>query len=177
MTFFFEFENPESFATGAIGRPGERTFYLQVTAEGRTISVKCEKQQVLAIATYLREMLADMPLPTNTPSESVAEIRSPVEEDFVLGSVGLGIDRASSRMLVQLEEMQFVEDDDDDIFDLLDDDDDDESSSSLVRALITPEQALAFCNHAESIVSAGRETCRWCGFPMDAGKHICPRMN
>lgn len=176
MTFHFEFENADAFATGAIGRPGERTFYLQIAAEGRTISVKCEKTQVAAIAIHLREMLADMPLPSGDTNDAGARLSSPVEPDFVLGSVGLGIDRASSRMLIQLEEMQFVEDDDDDIFDLLDDEDDEEPSS-LVRVLITPEQALAFCNHAESLINAGREICRWCGFPIDPGMHVCPRMN
>jgi hypothetical protein len=32
----FDFDSAEGFATGAIGEPGERTFYVQVRAEGRT---------------------------------------------------------------------------------------------------------------------------------------------
>ena len=61
MGFYYDFENADAFATGAIGQPGDRTFYVQIRADGRTVSVKCEKQQVAALAEYLRTMLADMP--------------------------------------------------------------------------------------------------------------------
>jgi uncharacterized repeat protein (TIGR03847 family) len=38
-------------------------------------------------------------------------------------------------------------------------------------------QARAFCSRAESVVEAGRETCPFCGGPMDPGGHLCPRAN
>ena len=105
MGFYYDFENADAFATGAIGTPGERTFYMQVRADGRTVSVKCEKQQVAALAQYLRNMLADMPDTTGSVNNSTATLQNPVEQDFVLGSVGLGVDRSNMRMVVQLEEM------------------------------------------------------------------------
>ena len=105
MGFYYAFENADAFATGAIGTPGERTFYMQVRADGRTVSVKCEKQQVAALAQYLRNMLADMPDTTGSVNNSTATLQNPVEQDFVLGSVGLGVDRSNMRMVVQLEEM------------------------------------------------------------------------
>ena len=72
MGFYYDFENADAFATGAIGTPGERTFYMQVRADGRTVSVKCEKQQVAALAQYLRNMLADMPDMTGSVNNSTA---------------------------------------------------------------------------------------------------------
>ncbi len=123
MGFYYDFENADAFATGAIGTPGERTFYMQVRADGRTVSVKCEKQQVAALAQYLRNMLADMPDMTGSVNNATATLQNPVEQDFVLGSVGLGVDRSNMRMVVQLEEMILVDEDDDDVFDLLDDED------------------------------------------------------
>ena len=105
MGFYYDFENADAFATGAIGTPGERTFYMQVRADGRTVSVKCEKQQVAALAQYLRSMLADMPDMTGSVNNATATLQNPVEQDFVLGSVGLGVDRSNMRMVVQLEEM------------------------------------------------------------------------
>ena len=33
MGFYYDFENADAFATGAIGTPGERTFYMQEHAE------------------------------------------------------------------------------------------------------------------------------------------------
>ena len=168
MTFYFEFDEADAFATGAIGNPGERTFYLQVRAEGRTISVKCEKAQVAQMAEYLRGMLSDLPEPRQAPSIEIARLQGPVEQDFILGTIGLGIDRSSMKMIVQLEEMPVIdldaieealEEDEDFVLD----DDDDESTASVVRVLLNPDQARAFCDMADLTVNAGRMPCKWCG--------------
>ena len=177
MGFYYDFDNADAFATGAIGQPGERTFYLQVRAEGRIVSVKCEKQQVATLAQYLRNMLADMPEPPKVESGFSATLQSPVEQDFVLGSIGLGLDRSNARMVLQLEEMILVDEDDEDVFDLLDDEDEDDDPSTVVRVLLTPSQALAFCNAADTLVDSGRPACTWCGNPVDPNGHPCPRMN
>ncbi len=162
---YFDFENADAFATGAIGEPGQRTFYLQVRAEGRVVSVKCEKSQVQALSTYLRDMLADMPDTGPVLDPTKSSLVNPVEQDFVLGSIGLGVDKANMRMVVQLEEMVFIdEDDEDNIFDILEDGDDDESSTTVVRVLLTPEQVRAFCDTADLFVTAGRSFC--CGSPL-----------
>lgn len=176
MGMYFDFENADAFATGAIGRPGERTFYLQVRAEGRTVSIKCEKQQVAALSEYLRNMLADMPDTGADIDPASASLANPVEQDFVLGSVGLGVDRPNMRMVIQLEEMVLVDEDDEDIFDLLDDDED-EPDTTVVRVLVTPAQARAFCDTADLFISAGRATCKWCGTAMDPSGHACPKFN
>jgi len=177
MGFYYDFEDADGFATGAIGRPGERTFYVQIRGEGRTISVKCEKQQVAALSEYLRNMLADMPDVSGSTDSSTATLQSPVEQDFVLGSVGLGVDRSNMRMVVQLEEMILVDEDDDDVFDLLDESDEDDDPSTVVRVLLTPSQARAFCDTADLFITAGREECKWCGSPKDPTGHACPRFN
>ena len=182
MTFYFEFDEADAFATGAIGNPGERTFYLQVRAEGRTISVKCEKAQVAQMAEYLRGMLSDLPEPRQAPSIEIARLQGPVEQDFILGTIGLGIDRSSMKMIVQLEEMPVIdldaieealEEDEDFVLD----DNDDESTASVVRVLLNPDQARAFCDMADLTVNAGRMPCKWCGAPQDPSGHACPKMN
>ena len=35
----FEFDPPDRFVAGTVGKPGERTFYLQATSGQRTVSV------------------------------------------------------------------------------------------------------------------------------------------
>lgn len=175
---YFDFENADAFATGAIGEPGQRTFYLQVRAEGRVVSVKCEKSQVQALSTYLRDMLADMPDTGPVLDPTKSSLVNPVEQDFVLGSIGLGVDKANMRMVVQLEEMVFIdEDDDENIFDILEDGDDDESPTTVVRVLLTPEQVRAFCDTADLFVTAGRATCKWCSQPINPAGHACPKFN
>lgn len=175
---YFDFENADAFATGAIGVPGARTFYLQVRAEGRVVSVKCEKSQVQALSAYLRDMLADMPDTGPALDPTMSSLVNPVEQDFVLGSIGLGVDRTNMRMVVQLEEMVFIDDEDDEnIFDILEDGDDDESPTTVVRVLLTPEQVRAFCDTADLFVKAGRATCKWCTQPVDPNGHACPKFN
>jgi uncharacterized repeat protein (TIGR03847 family) len=139
--------------------------------------VKCEKQQVAALSEYLRSMLADMPDVSGNVDISSATLLNPVDQDFVLGSVGLGVDRSNMRMVVQLEEMVLVDEDDEDIFDLISDDEDDDDPSTVVRVLLTPAQARAFCDTADLFINAGRETCKWCGIPKDPSGHACPRFN
>ncbi len=176
MGFYFDFEDADGFATGAIGQPGDRTFYVQVRGDGRTVSIKCEKQQVAALAEYLRGMLADMPDTGTAVDTTSASLVNPVEQDFVLGSVGLGVDRPNMRMVVQLEEMVLVDEDEEDIFDLLDEDEEDEEST-VVRVMLTPSQARAFCDTADLFINAGRAICKWCSSPVDPAGHACPKFN
>ena len=42
---------------------------------------------------------------------------------------------------------------------------------------LTRSQAHAFCDHAETIVAAGRPSCIWCANPINPDGHFCVRMN
>ena len=173
MGFFYDFERADAFATGAIGRPGERTFYLQVRGDGRTISVKCEKFHVKLLAEHLRAMLEDMPETPGSVDASTAALQSPVEEDFVLGEIGYIFDQSNTRMILQLEEMVFLDEDE------LDDDDldEDDIEGTKVRVVVSPAQARAFCDTADLFVEAGRQPCEFCFLPMDPAGHLCPKWN
>jgi uncharacterized repeat protein (TIGR03847 family) len=186
MSVFYEFDEVDAFTTGAIGRPGERVFYLQARAGKQRLTVKCEKQQVGAIVQYLRRVLADLPPPDDRPMASNLELADPGESLFVLGPIGLGYDRGNDRLVVQLEEMipSDVLDDTDDVGDESDDDDDVdpddddvEPTRGHVRLYVSRSQAAAFCDHAEHVIAAGRPDCQWCGLPIDPDGHPCPRMN
>ena len=183
MTAYYEFEEVDAFTTGAIGRPGARTFYLQARVGKQRVAVKCEKQQVAAIVQYLRRVLSDLPPPEERPLPGALELALPVSELFVLGPIGLGYDRANDRLVVQLEELVDADLTDDD-----EDEDEDEAEADEpsepetverghVRVYVSRSQAAAFCDHAEQVVAAGRPTCQWCGFPIDPDGHPCPRMN
>ena len=178
MSVFFEFEDVDAFTTGAIGQPGSRVFFLQARHGKQRVAVKCEKQQVSAIAQYLRRVLNDLPPPDDRPLPGSLELVEPVDEAFVLGPIGLGYDRTSDRLVVQLEELSFTDDDlDDETEDDSDDSDDDSDADGHIRLYVTRGQALSFCEHAEEVVAAGRPDCRWCDQPIDPDGHACPRMN
>ncbi len=42
---------------------------------------------------------------------------------------------------------------------------------------LPPAVARAFCKRAQSVVSAGRPPCQFCGQPLDPAGHLCPRAN
>jgi len=173
VSVFFEFEEVDTFTAAAVGEPGSRVFYLHARAGTERVTVKCEKQQVTAIAQYLRRVLSDLPPPEDRPLPF--ELRDPGELSFVLGPIGLGYDRGNDRLLVQLEELlPSTGDDEDDDEDVVVDDDPDRGH---VRLYVTRSQAAAFCERADELVAAGRPNCQWCGNPIDPDGHPCPRMN
>ena len=51
---------PSRFIAGTVGQPGDRTFYLQATESGRTVSVALEKVQVALLADRLEELLGEV---------------------------------------------------------------------------------------------------------------------
>jgi|SRR3954453_4197523 len=170
MGIFYQLDEVDAFSTAAIGEPGHRAFYLQIRHSDVNIVVKCEKQQAAAIAQYLRKVMSDLPAPNVKPLPSVAHLAEPVDAAFVLGAIGLGYDRDSDRLLVQLEEVVTVDENGEPDPDALED-------RGHVRLLLQRGQALAFCEHTEIVVAAGRPPCRFCGKPLDPDGHACPKMN
>lgn len=169
MSVFHDFTDVDAFTVGTIGRPGARTFFLQVRHDQQQVTVKCEKQQAAAIAEYLRKVLSDLPPGQAQPAVAM-HLDTPFETAFVLGPVGLGYDRDTDRVLVQLEEVIELDEEGLPI-------DEDDTDRSKVRMFLTREQAAAFCAHTDDVVSAGRAPCRWCGQPINPDAHACPRMN
>ena len=170
MPGFFDFDDIDTFTTGAVGRPGQRTFFLQVRNAGQNVNVKCEKQQVAAIAQYVRRLLSDLPTPDDRPLAESLEISTPGEASFVVGPIGLAYDQELDRFVLMLEEVVETDDEGEPLPESIED-------QGRLRFRLTRAQALAFCDHADEVVSAGRPTCMFCGQPIDPDGHPCPRMN
>lgn len=168
MSVFHEFDEVDKFTVGTQGRPGARTFFLQIRADGTRLAVKCEKQQAAAISQYLDKVLADLPPAQDRPIQGAMEMSDPVDPVFVLGPIGLGYDRTNDRVLLQLEEVGEVDEEGEMV-------EDDERGH--IRIYITRGQAAAFTKHAGQVIESGRPECQWCSAPMDPDGHACPRMN
>jgi uncharacterized repeat protein (TIGR03847 family) len=184
MTFHADFDHVDVLTTGAVGVPGRRTFYLQARANTRSVTLRCEKQQVAAIAQYLRRALKHLPIPEGQPPRNMMSLLEPLDEAFVLGAVALEFDRSGDNFVLHLREFAQPDIDDDDEDDDMDDDrpfdsddDDDDQSGGHVRVSLSRAQAMAFCDHTERVVSAGRPDCIYCERPIDPDGHFCPRMN
>ena len=181
MDFFADFDFVDVITAGAIGEPVRRTFYIQARAGARTVTIRSEKQQVAAIGKYLRRALAHLPVPEGQPPRSVMQLAEPVQEAFVLGAIALEFNRSNDEFVLHLKEFAPLSQDDDE--DDLEEDDDDEddslenASGSRARVSMTRAQAMAFCDNADRIVSAGRPDCEYCELPINPDGHFCPRMN
>jgi uncharacterized repeat protein (TIGR03847 family) len=47
----------------------------------------------------------------------------------------------------------------------------------VMRVSLTGAAARAFAKRAIAVVAAGRPPCPFCGNPLDADGHVCPRAN
>src|SRR5207248_6141781 len=67
----FDFDVPDHFTAGMVGPQGERVFYIQGRQRGRLATLKSEKEQVRALATYLAQLLDKLPTASETTPQSL----------------------------------------------------------------------------------------------------------
>jgi uncharacterized repeat protein (TIGR03847 family) len=174
----FDFDPPERFVAGTVGQPGERTFYLQASGGGRTVSVALEKVQVSVLAERLEELLEEVrrrgvgEVPVTAPREleDTAPLDTPVEEEFRVGNMGLAWDGDTSQVVVEALAQTDEEVDVEPLSDATE-------GPDALRVRISAEAARAFVKRAQRVVAAGRPPCPLCGLPLDPEGHVCPRQN
>jgi uncharacterized repeat protein (TIGR03847 family) len=173
----FLFDRPHRFVAGTVGQPGERTFYLQASGSGRTVSVALEKVQVTLLTDRLEELLGEVqrrlgvPLPERGPDEDLDPLETPVEEEFRVGAMGLAWDGDEQLVVVEAQAAGEEPADESTILE------DVEEGPDVLRVRITAETARAFIDRARRVLAAGRPPCPLCGLPLDPDGHICPRQN
>jgi uncharacterized repeat protein (TIGR03847 family) len=173
------FRQPDRFIAGTVGEPGERTFYLQASEQSRIVSVSVEKQQVQVLAERLSALLEEIQrqfgeeVPDAAPTESQDSepLEVPIEEEFRVGTMGLGWDAESAAVVVELLAVTEEEIDESVVLD------DTEEGPDALRVFLSPVSARAFADRADKVVSAGRKPCPLCSEPLDPAGHICPRQN
>jgi uncharacterized repeat protein (TIGR03847 family) len=180
----FEYDPPERFVAGTVGEPGQRTFFLQASGGGRTTSVALEKQQVAVLAERVEALLDEVvrrsageaSVPAVTPAEvdDSAPLQTPIEEDFRVGTMALAWDGEDEVVVIEAQALTDTEDDDDET-PLIGEDSED--GPPLLRVRISGTSARAFVSRAQAVVAAGRPPCPFCGGPLDAAGHVCPRAN
>ena len=181
----YGFENPDRFIAGAIGQPGNRTFYLQAREGGRVISVVLEKVQVALLAERLTELLRDVrsrgvDIPDEPPTGEFGRepLEEPIVEAFRVGTMAIVWDGDDESVVIEVREIGDEEEDEEasdaaEAEPEVDEDDD----SDLVRVRLRPLQALAFARRALEVVASGRPPCPFCGQPLNPEGHICLRRN
>ncbi|MHB2024002.1 MAG: DUF3090 family protein [Mycobacteriales bacterium] len=169
------FDPPERFVAGTIGEPGERAFYLQASAGGRTVTVGLEKIHVAALAERLNQVLdellrqlgpeAGVPAATPRALEDVEPLELPVLEEFRVEQLALAWDAEDRRVVIEASAAE------------PESGAGAEGEPSVLRVRLTPAAARAFASRALRVVAAGRPPCPLCGLPLDPSGHVCPRQN
>jgi uncharacterized repeat protein (TIGR03847 family) len=150
----------ERLAAGAIGEPGQRRFFLEVTAGGEVHSFPCEKGQVAELARQGLQLLTVAGLVSDQEAverlvASGLPISDPEEPKFRIGSISVAI-HESEFLSITLGSP-------------------DEAES--VTFVVSPEQFRAMSLVAVDVVAAGRPICPRCGLPEDPAGHKCPSVN
>ena len=168
----FDLPSPDVFTAGTVGPPGSRVFYLQVREDHLVVTLKCEKQQVAALADYFDGLLEDLePAPYSVATGDLT-LTEPAVEIWTVGAIGVAYDEPDDRIVVVLEELTDAEVDPDQP-----EGDDLEPSGASVKVRLSRAQVAAFVRHSRELVASGRPPCRFCGLPVDPDGHPCPRMN
>jgi len=148
------FSNPDRVMVGVRGEVGNRLFLLQAREGKRLVIVKCEKQQLGALAEWLSEVITELGRPGHLPED--LSLEPEYEADFAVGDIAVAIDEETQTIEVTFE--SFEEDDE------------------LVLTL-TKEWAGALAIAITRLIEAGRPPCPLCGGPLDPSGHDCPRTN
>lgn len=179
----FVFDVPDRFATGTVGEPGNRTFFLQARDGRRVVSVALEKAQVAVLAERLGRLLVELdrrgivedpPTPIEPDEHPLDE---PLNEAFRATTLTLGWDGDSERIRIEARAEGEDEDEEEAAESLVEVEDDDEEGPDLLRVRLTADAARSFVERAFRVIRAGRPPCPLCGNPLDATGHICPRKN
>ncbi|MGN8048944.1 DUF3090 domain-containing protein [Curtobacterium sp. 22159] len=168
-TIVHGFDWPDRLVVGTIGRPGERSFYLQARDGRRVTSVALEKEQSAVLADKIDELLDEVAsvednrfsVPPSAPSElqDLAPLDQPVEPEFRAGALSLGFDPATAQVVIEAYPI------DDELEILAETSDDGEEIEAVVeipepaelfQVKIPVGTARAFVERTREIVAAGR---------------------
>ena len=192
MSQSFDFATPDLFTAGTIGPPGQRVFYLQAREGNTLVTLKCEKEQVRVLGEYLGRLLERLAPPASASGTDLALVE-PVTPSWIVGSIGVGYDETSDRVVLVIEEAREQEGTETEESEREaepevqseaepepEDEEEaaaDEGDRASGRVHLTRLQVAAFVERARGLVESGRPTCRLCGRPMNPGGHRCARTN
>lgn len=158
---FYDFGQVDRCLVGAVGEPGDRTFYVFIESGGLAHWFKCEKGQAAALGEQAIELLTSLgweideeAIETLLSATPGLPAPSPGDVLFRVNSIAMRIDRQDLLTFVL---------------------GGDEGQGAAF--VITAEQLRAMAVKALEAVHSGRAECRNCLLPVDPGGHECPSAN
>ena len=158
---------------GAVGEPGDRTFYLQARAGQHLVTLLVEKQQVELLAASILDILERVGKETEEgPAKEELELEEPLEPEWRVGKLSIGYAEDRDLLLLELEELVPEEETEAEVRSEIE-----EPEPATISLWATREQMLALSRHGAAVAARGRPACRFCGNPIDPEGHTCPAMN
>jgi uncharacterized repeat protein (TIGR03847 family) len=154
----------------AIGKPGERTFFVQARGNDRKVSLLVEKIQLQSLVAGIEEFLADIAVKYDGLEDASGEydagtmkVDPPVDPLYRVGEFGLAYAEDEDLAIILFREILTTQENQDDL--------------RVVRVWATRSQLVVFSEWAKFIINSGRLICPQCGEPMDPDGHLCPKKN
>lgn len=164
--FTYDLDAVTRITATAIGKPGQRVFYIQARRGSQLVTLTAEKEQVSALGQHIEQFLDELaetnPLLSSSDDTllvSDMSLEEPIEPVFRIAQLGLGYDADRDMVLLIVQGYG------------------DEGETPTARFSATREQMKAMSQHAQQVVSKGRKICGNCMRPIDPTGHFCPRMN
>ena len=157
------------------GEPGLRTFKLNANSGAASCSVWMEKEQLLQLGVYLRDMVGRLSQEERDKESDLREeswTGDDLAVEFKAGQMLLSYDKDSNAFYLQAYERESDEPTEEET-----PPPSDPPETESVGFWITTTQAMALGESALGICAAGRPTCFLCGQPINPDGHACPRAN
>lgn len=168
--FELDLDPVDHLTADAIGKPGQRVFYLQAWQAERTVTLLIEKFQLQSLSVGVEQFLAevaeqnpDLPEASASFDEERMRIHPPVDPMFRIGEIGLGYDQARDRAVIIASEVVL--------------EGAEPETAGIVRIWCTRDQLRALARWSAEVVARGRPICPQCSQPMEPEGHFCPKKN
>jgi uncharacterized repeat protein (TIGR03847 family) len=156
----------------AIGKPGQRVFYIQGWRETdpKPVTIIIEKLQLQSLAVGVDQMLSELArlkpeltVPAVEVDPEKMRITPPVDPLYRAGELGLGYDADHNMIVIMAREVVM--------------EGDDPEQAAEVRFWCTLAQIRRLADWGMQVIKAGRSLCPQCGQPMEPEGHFCPKKN
>jgi uncharacterized repeat protein (TIGR03847 family) len=153
----------------AIGKPGNRVFYIRGIKGEEAISLIIEKIQLQSLILGIKDFLEEIdtrfdksPLPNPDYKEKDMQITPPVDPLYRVGNIGLAYDEENDVACIIAKEASATAGDEE---------------TSVVRYWCSRAQLQIVALWGAVVLERGRPICPQCLQPMEPEGHFCPKKN
>ena len=151
----------------ALGKPGQRIFYIQAIKGTHKITLIIEKIQLQSLLKRTNEFLDEIQKrfpkitePKISFREDDMHIHPPADPLFRAGDMGLAYDETRDLACIFVQEARFSGEE-----------------GRMVHFWCSRAQLITLVRWGAIIVQRGRPICPQCGQPMEPDGHFCPKKN